>query len=137
MAGVDGRLAVSGAGDAVAAAMAALVERARASSLRSSDLAAATLTVTALGELGADAVHGIIYPPQVALMGFGRIHPTAWAEDGRVEARQTLEATLAADHRASDGFRGGRFLAAIAELLAFIAQGKRSLWLPADDGGKP
>lgn len=103
--------------DELMTALVDLVARARAGSLRSSELAGATLTVTFLGELGADAVYGIIFPPQVALVGFGRIHEAAWAEGGRVEARPTIEATLAADHRASDGFRGGRFLAAIAELL--------------------
>jgi pyruvate dehydrogenase E2 component (dihydrolipoamide acetyltransferase) len=103
--------------DELMTALVDLVARARAGSLRSSELAGATITVTFLGELGADAVYGVIFPPQVALVGFGRIHEAAWAEAGRVEARPTIEATLAADHRASDGFRGGRFLAAIAELL--------------------
>jgi pyruvate dehydrogenase E2 component (dihydrolipoamide acetyltransferase) len=104
--------------DELMAALVDLVARARAGSLRSSELTGATLTVTALGELGADAVFGVVFPPQVALVGFGRIHEAAWAEGGEVEARPVVEATLAADHRASDGFRGGRFLAAIAARLA-------------------
>jgi pyruvate dehydrogenase E2 component (dihydrolipoamide acetyltransferase) len=104
--------------DELMAALADLVARARAGSLRSSELTGATLTVTALGELGADAVYGVVFPPQVALVGFGRIHEAAWAEGGEVEARPVVEATLAADHRASDGFRGSRFLAAIAARLA-------------------
>jgi pyruvate dehydrogenase E2 component (dihydrolipoamide acetyltransferase) len=99
------------------AALSDLVARARAGSLRSSELVDATLSVTALGELGADAVYGVIYPPQVALVGFGRIVTRPWVVEGRIEARPIVEATLAADHRASDGFRGGRFLAAIDDLL--------------------
>jgi pyruvate dehydrogenase E2 component (dihydrolipoyllysine-residue acetyltransferase) len=76
-----------------------------------------TLTVTNLGEQGAEAVHGVIYPPQVALVGFGRIVDRPWAVDGMLAVRPTLVATLAADHRVSDGHRGGLFLAAIDEGL--------------------
>jgi pyruvate dehydrogenase E2 component (dihydrolipoamide acetyltransferase) len=104
--------------DELMASLSDLVTRARAGSLRSSELAEASLTVTVLGELGADAVWGVIYPPQVALVGFGRIRELPWAAAGRVEARPGVDVTLAADHRASDGFRGGRFLAVIGELLA-------------------
>lgn len=94
-----------------------LTARARAGTLRSSELTDATITVTSLGERGVETVHGIIYPPQVALVGFGRIADRAWAVGGRVEARQVVTATLAADHRASDGHRGGRLLTAIDRLL--------------------
>jgi pyruvate dehydrogenase E2 component (dihydrolipoamide acetyltransferase) len=94
-----------------------LVARARAGTLRSSELADSTLTVTNVGELGVDQVLGVIFSPQVALVGFGRVGEQPWAEGGTVSARPVVEATLAADHRASDGYRGGRFLAAVAELL--------------------
>jgi pyruvate dehydrogenase E2 component (dihydrolipoamide acetyltransferase) len=94
-----------------------LVARARGGGLRSSELTDATLTVTSLGDLGVDRVFGIIYPPQVALVGFGRIQERPWAVEGRVELRPVLTATLAGDHRVSDGIRGARFLAAIDRLL--------------------
>jgi pyruvate dehydrogenase E2 component (dihydrolipoamide acetyltransferase) len=94
-----------------------LVARARAGSLRSSELADSTITVTNLGEQGVDAAFGIIYPPQVALVGFGRILDRPTVIDGRVEVRPTVTATLAGDHRASDGHRGGRLLAAVDRLL--------------------
>ncbi len=99
------------------AALRDLVARARAGALRSSELADSTLTVTNLGELGVDQVLGVVYPPQVALVGFGRIRERPWAEAGAVTVRPIVEATLAADHRASDGYRGARFLARVAELL--------------------
>jgi pyruvate dehydrogenase E2 component (dihydrolipoamide acetyltransferase) len=76
-----------------------------------------TITVTNLGEQGADLVHGVIYPPQVALVGFGAIRERPWAQGGLIGARPTVTATLAADHRASDGHDGSRFLAAIERLL--------------------
>lgn len=94
-----------------------LTRRARDGGLRSSELADATLTVTSLGDRGVGSVHGIIYPPQVALAGFGRIAERPWAEGGRIEARPVVTATLSGDHRASDGIRGAQFLAAVDRLL--------------------
>ncbi len=94
-----------------------LVGRARSGALRSSEVSGATITVTNLGDLGVDSVYGVIYPPQVALVGFGRIVERPVALRGLLGVRPTLVATLAADHRASDGHRGGRFLAEIDRLL--------------------
>jgi pyruvate dehydrogenase E2 component (dihydrolipoamide acetyltransferase) len=94
-----------------------LVKRARAGSLRSSEMSDPTITVTNLGEQGVDAVYGVIYPPQVALVGFGRIAERPWAEGGELRAIPTVTLSLAADHRVSDGHRGALFLAEIRELL--------------------
>lgn len=94
-----------------------LVSRARASSLRSSELADPTITVTSLGDQGVETVFPIIYPPQVAIVGFGKILERPWAESGQVAVRPVVTATLAADHRVSDGHRGGLFLAAVERLL--------------------
>jgi pyruvate dehydrogenase E2 component (dihydrolipoamide acetyltransferase) len=94
-----------------------LVGRARSGSLKSSELADSTITVTNLGEQGVEAAFGIIYPPQVALVAFGRISDRPWAGPETIEARPLLTATLAADHRASDGHRGGVFLTAINRAL--------------------
>src|SRR5579885_214777 len=94
-----------------------LVKRVRAETLRSSEIADATITVTSLGEQGVETVFGIIYPPQVALVGFGKIVERPWASNGMSGARPVMMATLAADHRASDGHRGGLFLAAIDRFL--------------------
>jgi len=94
-----------------------LVARARSGGLRSSELSDATLTVTSLGDLGVGAVYGVIYPPQVALVGFGRVGERPWAEAGRVEARPVVTATLSGDHRVSDGIRGAQFLSALGRIL--------------------
>ena len=94
-----------------------LVKRTRAGALRSSELSDATITVTNLGDQGVESVFGVIYPPQVALVGNGRIVERAWAEDGALRAAPVVTATLAADHRVSDGHRGARFLAALRERL--------------------
>ena len=94
-----------------------LVQRARAGSLRSSELTDPTITVTSLGEQGVEAVFGIIYPPQVALVGFGKIVERPWSENGQVVSRPVIAATLSGDHRVTDGHRGGLFLAAVDRLL--------------------
>jgi pyruvate dehydrogenase E2 component (dihydrolipoamide acetyltransferase) len=94
-----------------------LVKRTRAGALRSSELSDATITVTNLGDQGVASVFGVIYPPQVALVGFGRIALRPWADDTGVRALPVLTASLAADHRASDGHRGTLLLAEIREAL--------------------
>jgi pyruvate dehydrogenase E2 component (dihydrolipoamide acetyltransferase) len=94
-----------------------LVSRARAGRLRSSELTDATITVTNLGDQGVESVTGVIYPPQVALVGFGKIIERPWAVGGLLGIRPVVVTTLAADHRATDGYTGGRFLTAVAELL--------------------
>lgn len=94
-----------------------VLTRARRGQLRSSDLADSTLTVTNLGELGCDLVYGVIYPPQVALVGLGRVAERPIVRDGHIAIARTLQATLSADHRVSDGMRGARFLVRLQELL--------------------
>lgn len=94
-----------------------LTARARAGSLRSSEMSDPTVTVTNLGEQGVEAVYGVIYPPQVALVGFGRITQRPWVEDGGLFVTPVTIASLAADHRASDGHYGALFLAALRERL--------------------
>jgi pyruvate dehydrogenase E2 component (dihydrolipoamide acetyltransferase) len=97
--------------------LADLVQRARAGSLRSSEMSDPTITVTNLGEQAVESVHGIIYPPQVALVGFGRITDRPWVADGALTTMPAVTATLAADHRVSDGHRGAVFLARLREQL--------------------
>jgi pyruvate dehydrogenase E2 component (dihydrolipoamide acetyltransferase) len=98
-------------------ALADLVARARALTLRSSEMSDATVTATNLGDQGVEVVHGVIYPPQVALVGFGKPTERPWVEDGKIVVAPVVTLTLAADHRASDGHRGALFLAEVARLL--------------------
>jgi pyruvate dehydrogenase E2 component (dihydrolipoamide acetyltransferase) len=94
-----------------------VVKRARAGTLRSSELSDPTITVTSLGEQGVETVFGVIYPPQVALVGFGKLADRPWVFDGQVVSRPVVTATLSADHRVTDGHRGGLFLSAVDRLL--------------------
>ncbi|MGI9124138.1 MAG: dihydrolipoamide acetyltransferase family protein [Mycobacterium sp.] len=94
-----------------------LVGRARAGSLRSSEMSDPTITVTNLGEKGVDSVFGVIYPQQVAIVGFGKPAQRVVVVDGGIRVATTVHSSLAADHRASDGARGALFLAEINRLL--------------------
>jgi pyruvate dehydrogenase E2 component (dihydrolipoamide acetyltransferase) len=94
-----------------------LTKRARAGSLKSSEMTDPTVTITSLGERGVESVFGIIYPPQLALVGFGKIVERPWVLEGRIVAQPVVTATLAGDHRATDGHRGALLLDAIDRLL--------------------
>ncbi len=91
--------------------------RARSGNLRASEMTDPTITVTNPGKQGVSIVHGIIYPPQVALVGFGRMVVRPWLEDSQPCAAPLVTASLAADHRASDGHSGARFLIELRERL--------------------
>ncbi|MFN0316135.1 MAG: 2-oxo acid dehydrogenase subunit E2, partial [Burkholderiales bacterium] len=92
--------------------------RARSGQLRSSEYTDATITVSNLGELGAQTLYGVIYPPQVALVGFGRVATKPWVDQGSIVAARVVHATLSADHRVTDGTTGARFLARLEEKLS-------------------
>lgn len=94
-----------------------IVKRARTGTLRSSELSDPTITVTSLGEQGVETVFGVIYPPQVALIGFGKVVERPWVIGNQVVSRPVVTASLSADHRATDGHRGGVFLSAVDRLL--------------------
>ena len=94
-----------------------LVSRARGGRLTRAEMSDPTITVTNLGDLGVESVFGVIYPPQVALVGFGRVMEQPFAENGLLGVRPAVTATLSADHRVSDGLRGGRYLDRVTELL--------------------
>lgn len=103
--------------DTLMARLRDLVARVRAASLRSSELADPTITVSSLGERGVERLYGVIYPPQVAIVGFGTPATRPRVVGDSVQARLVVNATLAADHRHSDGHRGALFLAHIERLL--------------------
>jgi pyruvate dehydrogenase E2 component (dihydrolipoamide acetyltransferase) len=99
------------------AALRDLVTRARSGRLTRAEMADPTFTVTDLGDQGVEEVIGVIYPPQVALLGVGRIVDRPWAVDGLLGVRPVVRLTLSGDHRATDGVTGARFLAAVDRLL--------------------
>lgn len=94
-----------------------LIQRTQHGLLRSSEMMDATVTLTALGERGVEQVFGVIYPPQVAIIGYGKITPRPRVVNDAIAIHPIMDMTLAADHRVSDGHRGALFLASIQEKL--------------------
>jgi pyruvate dehydrogenase E2 component (dihydrolipoamide acetyltransferase) len=94
-----------------------LVQRARTGHLRGAELTNGTITVSSLGEGSVETVYPVIYPPQVAIVGFGSILQRPWCADGKLIAAPVIQATLSADHRVSDGYRGAVFLTEIDRQL--------------------
>ncbi len=94
-----------------------LITRTRSGKLRNTEITEQTITITNLGDLGVESVYGIIYPPQIALVGLGRIMDTPWAEGDALCVRKVMQATLAGDHRATDGRTGAKFLKKLNDLL--------------------
>jgi len=103
--------------DDLMAGMRDLVQRTRAGRIRSSELSDSTITVSSLGERGVETLYGIIYPPQVAIVGVGKVVTRPWVIDGAIGPRSVVTITLSADHRVSDGHAGALFLAEIGKLL--------------------
>jgi pyruvate dehydrogenase E2 component (dihydrolipoamide acetyltransferase) len=103
--------------DEIMEALNDIIPRARAMKLRSSDLTDTTISITSLGEGGADMVFGVIYPPQVAIVGFGGSSQQPFVENGMLGIRPVFTATLAGDHRATDGLTGSDFLSTLNNYL--------------------
>ncbi len=94
-----------------------LIQRTRAGRMRGSEMSDPTITVSSLGERGVEALYGIIYPPQVAIIGIGKAVLRPWVVDGAIGPRSVITITLSGDHRVTDGHAGALFLAEIGKLL--------------------
>lgn len=94
-----------------------LIFRTRSGKLKSSELTEQTITITNLGDLGVKSVYGVIYPPQVAIIGFGKITNSPWVEDDALCVRKTVSVSIAGDHRTTDGRTGAQFLEELNQLL--------------------
>ena len=104
--------------DKTMAGMRDLVSRARTGRLRSSEMTEGTITLSSLGETGAEAMAGVIFPPQVALIGLGAPKLRPWVVGGAVEPRTVVSLTLSVDHRVSDGRQAAHFIKEFQSLIA-------------------
>ncbi len=103
--------------DETMAGMRDLITRARAGRLRASEMTQGTITISSLGETGAEAMTGVIFPPQVALVGIGAPHVRPWVVNDQVVPRHVVTLTISADHRVSDGRQVARFIAEFETLM--------------------
>lgn len=111
------RDAASRDAEATRAELDQLIARARARKLTAEDQAGATLSLSNYGPLGGTHGELVVSPPQVAILGVGRVSPqVAWGPDGPCP-RQALPLSLSFDHRAVTGGEAARFLNAVIEDL--------------------
>jgi pyruvate/2-oxoglutarate dehydrogenase complex dihydrolipoamide acyltransferase (E2) component len=96
----------------------ALASGARAGQLPGSAYQRGTFTVSTLGATGIDWFTPVLNPPQIAILGIGRVTERAVVISGQVVARPMMTLTLVFDHRALDGHPAGLFLSALAQRLA-------------------
>jgi 2-oxoisovalerate dehydrogenase E2 component (dihydrolipoyl transacylase) len=94
-----------------------LTAAARARSLAPADLRGATITLSNFGMLAGRHAALVILPPQVAIVGAGRIAPRAVPSPKGAVFRHALPLSLTFDHRAATGGDAARFLAAMIDDL--------------------
>lgn len=95
-----------------------LTARARSGSLQPGDVDGGTFTVSNLGGHGIDAFTPIVNPPQVAILGLGRVREVAARDGAGIVWRQCFTASLTFDHRVTDGVPAAQLLADLAQFLA-------------------
>jgi pyruvate dehydrogenase E2 component (dihydrolipoamide acetyltransferase) len=99
------------------AAMADLLERARARRLTPAEMSGSTFTISNLGMFGIESFTAIINPPETAILAVGQIVDTPVGSDGGIVLRPLMNLTLSVDHRVVDGAGGARFLADLKMVL--------------------
>jgi len=94
-----------------------LSKKAKENSLTQDDISGGTFTLTNLGMYEIDSFMPIINPPQTAILAIGGISEKPVVEDHKVEVRQVLNITLAADHRTVDGVQAAEFVNSFTQLI--------------------
>lgn len=102
---------------AIQADVDALVERARAGSLKVEDLSGGSMTLSNLGMYPIEAFDAIIFPGQSAILALGAIADRVVAIEGRAEIRPMVTVTLAADHRTVNGRAAAEYMTALKRMM--------------------
>jgi pyruvate dehydrogenase E2 component (dihydrolipoamide acetyltransferase) len=98
-----------------------LAQRARRNQLTPDELQGGSFTVTSLGPLGIDFFTPILNPPQVGILGIGRIFAKLVLVNGQVSERHAMYLNLSFDHQAVDGAPAARFLQSVKHFLELPA----------------
>lgn len=101
----------------ISAELKAITARARAGKVHPADVDGSTFTVSNLGMYDVDSFAAIINPPEAAILAVGSAMQAAAVVDGQIRASWRMKATIAVDHRVSDGAEAARFLQALAGYL--------------------
>ena len=95
-----------------------LVEQAKNRTIAIELLRGGTFSLTNFGPFGGLYASPLIYPPQVAIIGVGRLHQEPMVQDGAISAAWVLPVSLAFDHRVVDGVPAASFIAYFLQLLS-------------------
>lgn len=112
--------------DILAAQRKALIERAKIGKLLPDEMTGGTFTVTNLGLHGIDTFTPILNPPQVAILGLGRMRvaPVAWRWGDDPSPKALMPLSLTIDHRVLDGADGAKFLEALEHRICSTIIGR-------------
>ena len=103
--------------ESVSTRLETLLEAVTARTIAPDALRGATITLSNFGTIGGRFASLIVVPPQVAILGAGRIHPTVVPDGDGFATRRMLPLSLTFDHRAVTGGEAARFLAAVIAYL--------------------
>ena len=103
---------------ALAHAMDALVQTARAGKTSPEEMSRGTIAITNIGALGVDAGTPILNPGEAAILAFGAVREMPWVVDGQIVARKITQLAMSFDHRLVDGELGSHVLAEVGRLLS-------------------
>ncbi|MGF7154833.1 dihydrolipoamide acetyltransferase family protein [Novosphingobium gossypii] len=101
----------------IGATMKSLAQRARSGKLKPEEFTGGSFSLSNLGGFGVEQFDAIINPPQGAILAVGTARPEPIDDDGAIRIVPVLHLSLSCDHRAIDGADGGRFMAALANLI--------------------
>jgi pyruvate dehydrogenase E2 component (dihydrolipoamide acetyltransferase) len=87
-------------------------------SLRIDSLRGGTFTVSNYGSIGGTYGRPMILPPQVAILGLGRMHQAPVVREGQLAVATILPLSFVFDHRVCDGSYAVRFLNTFIELIS-------------------
>jgi pyruvate dehydrogenase E2 component (dihydrolipoamide acetyltransferase) len=101
----------------IAQELKAMAGRVRGGKVRSEDIEGSTFSVSNLGMFDVENFAAIINPPEAAILAVGAARQVPVVEDGSIRAAWRMKATIAVDHRVSDGAEAARFMQALAKYL--------------------
>ena len=94
-----------------------VARKAREGALSMDEVTDGTFTISNMSMLGVDGFTPIINPPEVAILGVGRVIEKPGVNNGQIEVRSYMTLSLTIDHRVVDGAPGGEFLQSLARHL--------------------
>ena len=94
-----------------------LADRAQNGTLRPDEYTGGTFGVSNLGMFDVSTFVAIIQPPQTAILAVGTVAKRPVVRDDEIVIRQTMNATISADHRVVDGAEGAQFLMEVKNAL--------------------